>query len=106
MDLLSSPSPRNDISDDKKKNTELYSNLTYSEELNICRYDRRHQDRRSKRHRSRQHYCSTIPPACKRDHSESGLKVLVRVNERFLKAVDYRFHRLINKAQRYDDEVV
>lgn len=46
-----------------------------------------------------------MPLMQKRANSEYGLKVLVPVNERHQKAVEYRSYSLVRRKQRYKDDV-
>lgn len=105
MEMTRSPGPLKVISDDRKTNPKAYSKLSSSPESDICRHNLRRQERSSKPHRSRQHYPFPVHPVRRPEFSESGLKVLVLVNERYPKTVDYGSYRSMYKSQRNDDDL-
>lgn len=105
MDSVPSPSPSTETSDDKKSNTMAYSTSTSSDESDILHCQCRRRESRSRRHCIHLHKHSSTLPAPTRDYSKSGPKVLVPVNERYQKFVDYRSYRLIQKPHRNGDEV-
>lgn len=88
-----------------KTNRRAYSNYTSPNELDIGCSSRRHQKKRSRRHRGHRHYHSSIPPARLQDLFESILNFLVSLIERDKKAFDYCSYHLVHNSERYDDDV-
>lgn len=105
MELVQSASLTPEIPDNKETNRNACSTSTSSNQSNILQYQRRGQDRGSRRHHGHQRYYSLTPRAHKRDFSESCPAVLVSMNGRYQNAVEYCCYHLNHKSNGYDDDM-
>lgn len=101
--LMTSPSPDTHVRR-YETSPKAFSNFTCSDESDVGRHERRHQERGDRRLRSTRYYRSPTFLASTRNSSLSSLEVPVSVNERYQKTVDYHFYRFIDKSRFYDDE--
>lgn len=105
IDVNRSANPPTNTSDDKVANRNDYSNHTSSDLLDNHRCNHHHQESGIWRYRTRRHHCTTTPPTQKESDFQSSLTVLVPVNKRYQKAIDYRSYDLIHNLQRFEDDL-
>lgn len=103
MDSVWSPSPQTDISDEKptlKRTVVSRLRMSRRSAVTIVVVRREGADNIA--------VANIIPPtplARKRDVSKTSFEILVPANKRYEKAVDYRSYHLIQKSQRYENDV-